>query len=127
VQQLRQVNGRGIPVAAEFGGGLSLSARAVFIIAPLFLAALAALAATVQVTENRSVVPTTLHTADRNGSPARSAPPVRPARTEETETIDLYGNEVTDAVASYKQDATGALYETHSPQTEVPRLAAPKS
>jgi hypothetical protein len=127
VQQLRQVNGRGIPVAAEFAGGLSLSARAVFIIAPLFLAALAALAATVQVTENRSVVPTTLHTAGRNGSPVRSAPPVRPARTEETETIDLYGNEVTDAVASYKQDATGALYETHSPQTEVPRLAAPKS
>ena len=41
--------------------------------------------------------------------------------------VDLYGNEVTDAVAKYKFDATGSLYETHSPQTELPRLASPKS
>jgi hypothetical protein len=42
-------------------------------------------------------------------------------------TVDLYGNEVTDAVAKYKLDAAGALYELHSPQTEVPRLGSPKS
>jgi hypothetical protein len=41
--------------------------------------------------------------------------------------VDLYGNEVTDAVAKYKFDATGSLYETHSPQTELPRLGSPKS
>jgi hypothetical protein len=41
--------------------------------------------------------------------------------------VDLYGNEVTDAVAKYKADRAGALYELHSPQTEVPRLASPKS
>ena len=41
--------------------------------------------------------------------------------------VDLLGNEVTDAVAKYKFDATGSLYETHSPQTELPRLASPKS
>ena len=40
---------------------------------------------------------------------------------------DLYGNEVTEAVAKYLLDSTGAVYEEHSPQTEVPRLAAPKS
>lgn len=40
---------------------------------------------------------------------------------------DLYGNEVTDAVAKYKLDATGSLYELHSPQTELPRLGSPKS
>lgn len=40
---------------------------------------------------------------------------------------DIYGNEVSDAVARYKFDATGGLYETHSPQTELPRLASPKS
>jgi len=41
--------------------------------------------------------------------------------------VDLYGNEVTAAVAKYKLDATGSLYETHSPQTELPRLGSPKS
>ena len=41
--------------------------------------------------------------------------------------MDLYGNEVTEAVAKYLLDSRGALYEEHSPQTEVPRLASPKS
>lgn len=41
--------------------------------------------------------------------------------------LDLYGNEVTSAVAKYKFDGTGALYELHSPQTEVPKLAPPKT
>jgi hypothetical protein len=42
-------------------------------------------------------------------------------------TVDLYGNQVTAAVATYKVDATGTLYELHSPQTELPRLPSPKS
>lgn len=42
-------------------------------------------------------------------------------------TMDVYGNEVTEAVATYKLDASGALYEEHSPQTEVPRLGSPKT
>ena len=41
--------------------------------------------------------------------------------------LDLYGNEITDAVAEYKLDATGSLYELHSPQTELPHLGSPKS
>ena len=41
--------------------------------------------------------------------------------------FDLYGNEVTSAVATYKIDPAGALYEEHSPQTEVPRLGVPTS
>jgi hypothetical protein len=41
--------------------------------------------------------------------------------------IDLYGNVVSDAVAKYKLDETGSLYELHSPQTELPRLGSPKS
>ena len=41
--------------------------------------------------------------------------------------VDLYGNEVTDAVAKYTLDPTGALDEEHAPPTGVPRLAAPKS
>ena len=41
--------------------------------------------------------------------------------------VDMQGNQVTDAVAKYKFDATGSLYELHSPQTEIPRLKPPKS
>jgi hypothetical protein len=40
---------------------------------------------------------------------------------------DLFGNEVTDAVAKFKLDNAGSLYEVHSPQTELPRLASPIS
>ena len=40
---------------------------------------------------------------------------------------DLYGNEVTDAVATYTLDQSGSLYELHSPRTELPRLGIPKS
>jgi len=42
-------------------------------------------------------------------------------------TVDLYGNEVSDAVAKYRMDVTGSLYELHSPHTELPRLGSPKS
>ena len=34
---------------------------------------------------------------------------------------DLYGNEVIEAVAKYKLDETGSLYEVHSPETELPQ------
>lgn len=39
---------------------------------------------------------------------------------------DILENDVTDAVARYRLDSSGMLYEVHSPQTEVPRLRAPK-
>ena len=41
--------------------------------------------------------------------------------------LDLYGNEVTVAVAEYKLDAAGRLYEAHAPQSELPQLGSPKS
>ena len=41
--------------------------------------------------------------------------------------VDLYGNEVIDAIATYTLDPAGSLYELHSPQTELPRLGSPKS
>jgi hypothetical protein len=46
---------------------------------------------------------------------------------DEVGAVDLYGNDVTSAVATYKLDAEGSLYELHSPQTELPRLGSPKS
>jgi hypothetical protein len=42
-------------------------------------------------------------------------------------TTDLYGNDVTAAVARYKLDSTGSLYEAHSPQTQLAKLGSPKS
>jgi hypothetical protein len=50
-----------------------------------------------------------------------------PEQPESDATVDLYGNEVTSAVAKYSFDALGSLYELHSPQTEVPKLGPPKS
>jgi hypothetical protein len=40
---------------------------------------------------------------------------------------DRFGNEVSDAVAEFKLDGTGSLYEVHSPQTELAALPAPIS
>ncbi len=56
-----------------------------------------------------------------------SADEYRPGDSEADGTIDLYGNDVVDAVAKYSLDATGSLYEVHSPQTEIPKLGSPKS
>jgi hypothetical protein len=39
--------------------------------------------------------------------------------------LDLYGNEIDNAVGEYGIDIRGDLYERHSPGTEVTRLAAP--
>ena len=51
----------------------------------------------------------------------------RQTPTVDGEAVDLYGNEVSDAIATYSLDPAGSLYELHSPQTELPRLAEPKS
>jgi len=50
-----------------------------------------------------------------------------PALPVDDSVIDAYGNEVTEAVATYKLDSSGEVYEEHSPQTEVPRLGSPKT
>ncbi len=39
--------------------------------------------------------------------------------------VDLQGDEVTPAVATYKFDSQGQIYETHAPHTEVPHLGSP--
>jgi hypothetical protein len=50
-----------------------------------------------------------------------------PAREHEDDDIDLYGNDVSEAVAKYKLDSDGSLYELHSPQTQLPRLGSPRT
>ena len=42
-----------------------------------------------------------------------------------TSRTNLEGDEVSPALATYGIDPSGNLFEVHSPQTEVPRLAGP--
>ena len=81
---------------------------------------------------NTQLSPTTLENGSRSLFRAARGPdaiaitsPSRGDRVDDA--IDLYGNEVNAAVATYKLDRSGALYELHSPQTEVPQLPPPKS
>jgi len=39
---------------------------------------------------------------------------------------DFFGNDVSDAVARYRLDDRGDLYEVHSPEIEIARLPSPK-
>jgi outer membrane lipoprotein-sorting protein len=51
---------------------------------------------------------------DLNGTPAEPR-------------VDVYGNEIEDALGDYRIDPSGDVYERHSPETEVARLASPVS
>jgi hypothetical protein len=48
-----------------------------------------------------------------------------PDRDADGSGIDVFGNEVDEAVCDYRVDVRGDLYERHSPDTEVPRLRPP--
>jgi hypothetical protein len=39
---------------------------------------------------------------------------------------DFFGNDVSEAVARYRLDDNGALYDLHSPDIELARLPSPK-
>ena len=82
---------------------------------------------TPQLARGSRIDPMTEATTRTPAVPDAPDPSEKEDRNESDGPIDLYGNGVTDAVAKYKLDATGSLYETHSPQTELPRLSSPKS
>jgi len=50
---------------------------------------------------------------------------LRPAE-QVPEQIDLRGNEIVRPVERYGIDQSGALYELHSPETELPQLPPPE-
>ena len=63
----------------------------------------------------------------RLGSPAViDAPRVESSHSPQPR-VDLLGNEVEAAVADYRVDFGGDVYERHSPETAVPRLGSPSS
>jgi hypothetical protein len=39
--------------------------------------------------------------------------------------VDLFGNEVEEAIADYRIDVRGSVYERHSPETAVQKLGSP--
>lgn len=39
--------------------------------------------------------------------------------------VDVYGNEIEDAIGDYRIDPRGDVYESHSPDTEVTHLKRP--
>lgn len=41
--------------------------------------------------------------------------------------VDLFGNEVEDALADYRIDVRGSVYERHSPETAVAFLGSPST
>ena len=82
----------------------------------------AAVFASQTITSTRSPLP-----AVYAAMPAGIDAPADHRSDDESGAVDLYGNEVTDAIATYSVDPAGSLYELHSPQTELPRLGSPKS
>jgi len=60
--------------------------------------------------------------------PAGTADPAKSAKPyEDGRGLDLFGNEIYEAVAEYTIDEDGSLYEMHSPQTDAARLPSPTS
>ena len=41
--------------------------------------------------------------------------------------FDLFGNEIDDALADYRIDVRGSVYERHSPETAVATLGSPST
>jgi hypothetical protein len=79
---------------------------------------------------SRTTVPLATSASPSPAAHAEPEPPDAAKQQDESHdggAMDLYGNDVADAVATYKLDATGSLYELHSPHTELPRLGSPKS
>ena len=64
---------------------------------------------------------------DRDDDDAEQIAPWADPRDKDDRELDLYGNDVSEAIAQYKLDADGSLYELHSPRTQLPRLSSPKS
>ena len=55
-----------------------------------------------------------------------ASPTWREDRRFAPEELDIRGNEIVRPVERYGVDRRGSLYELHSPDTEIPRLAPPE-
>jgi hypothetical protein len=60
-----------------------------------------------------------------HGAPSMVEPAVLAVERLAEPRIDLYGNEITNAVGDYRVDPHGDLYERHAPDTAVLELGPP--
>jgi hypothetical protein len=93
----------------------------------LLVLALSALFTPHHVTPTHSIAAMPVPPMPREPVARPDDPPSDDAGEDVDAPIDLYGNGVSPAVATYSLDALGSLYEEHSPQTELPRLGSPKT
>jgi hypothetical protein len=54
-------------------------------------------------------------------------PDGRPLDWSESRRMDRYGNPIETAIGDYRVDPRGEMYERHSPETAVTRLAVPST
>lgn len=99
------------PKSMKSGELVGISARSMLVITTLFTVVVFASGASLGSSQNRAAA----LEIEELLAPIEETP------------IDLHGNEVRPAIARYKIDPAGALYEEHSPGTELPKLAPPKS
>lgn len=75
--------------------------------------------------------PNAATSAEITGPPFSSDPAVFQAPPMEDDSqspeLDILGNEVEHAIADYRIDRGGAVYERHSPETAVERLGSPST
>jgi hypothetical protein len=102
-----------------------LARLGLFVVVPLLLARMVVMPQLVTATQSDRMTKIDLQQAA--SIDVFTLPHAESSDSSENEATDVYGNEVSSAVAQYKLDATGTMYELHSPQTELPRLGSPKS
>jgi hypothetical protein len=62
---------------------------------------------------------------DENRTVYRAPQVVGIENTEAEPQLDVWGNQVDEAVGDYRMDSKGGLYESHSPGTSLLKLGAP--
>jgi hypothetical protein len=60
-------------------------------------------------------------------APSASGEATGGPRVEDDSQVDVLGNEIENAVADYRIDRGGDVYERHSPETAIPKLRSPTS
>ncbi len=116
---------RGTPVANSIRGAISVRAASIaagFVIMPVALAGMFLTSSTVTTSRTPALRTMKMIAPDDLSNHVEIIDP-----QDSEGTVDLYGNEVSDAVAKYRIGVTGSLYELHSPHTELPHLGSPKS
>jgi len=94
-----------------------ITQRVWFVVIPLAMLVAGSTACVSKTMAARAVhASVTSHTGmDRLGAPGHGVQPH----------LDIYGNQIEEAITDYRIDTGGLVYERHAPDTEVPHLGPP--